>query len=480
MNSIKKNILVGTFWSVMGRFANMAIALLVNILLTRMLTPHEFGQLGVIMFFIAAAQVLTESGLSGALVRKKKASSKDFSTVFFFNLGISISIFTIIFLSSNYIANYYKDPLLADLLKVSSTILIINAFQIVQRTKLVIAFKFRTMAFYNLIAIILSSIVGLSMAYFGEGVWSLVYMQIALSFFYTLMLWIFEKPLSKFTFSISSFKELFRFGFYTTISSMLNSAFDYTYQLIFAKYFSISPVGVFYQAKKLQEVPVNVIQSTALGVIFSALSKLQGNKKNLIMTYNQVMFYLTIFTGILIASLYLYSDTIILVLYGNKWAASSYFMKILSLASFFYIQEIFIRIIFKVYNQTHKILFLELIKKAVHASSIIVGIYFMSLDILLYGFLITNIISYVTNLLVSRKLLETTNWPEIMLLLRVVVSVLILFGFNYLIHELFKLTEYTIVLIFPVFLFLYFSSLNILGIKGIFKDTKKILTLFKN
>ena len=116
MSSFKKSIISGTIWSIAGQVATLLIILISNVILARMLSPKEFGQIGIIMFFIMLANVFTEGGLSGALIRKKNATKIDYSTVFIFNLIVSIFCFLLLLLFSDFIANYYNDHLLKKLI----------------------------------------------------------------------------------------------------------------------------------------------------------------------------------------------------------------------------------------------------------------------------------------------------------------------------------------------------------------------------
>ena len=130
-------------WSVFGQVGYLGVAFITNILLVRILGPYEFGQIGIIMFFVAIGKVLTESGLSGALVRKNDATEEDFSTVFIFNLIISFVLVAVIIVMSGYVADFYKDTSLENILIVSSMVLLIDAFRIPQNAKLVKELKFK-------------------------------------------------------------------------------------------------------------------------------------------------------------------------------------------------------------------------------------------------------------------------------------------------------------------------------------------------
>jgi len=479
MSNQKKKLIKGTIWSVFGQTASLLIILATNIWLARLLSPKEFGQVGVIMFFIALATVFTESGLSGALVRKQDATKEDYSTVFVTNLIFSIFCFIIIYFSSGFIASYYEDDQIKDLLIVAGLILIINAFQITQNAKLVSDMKFKEKSIYRFIAVVISSIIGLYFAYNEFGVWALILIQLLTAGFNTILLWIFEGFFLKLYFSKNSFKELYSFGVNTTLASLLNSGFDNIYQLVLAKYFSVSETGYFYQAKKLQDIPGGVISLATQSVIFSSLSKLQDDKQAFTKVYNKITLYLLVLLGFVSTFIYFYAEVIILLLYGKEWIGAIYYMQLLTIASFFYMQENLNRVIFKVFNQTRKILYLEYVKKTIQALSIGIGIYYLSLQILIIGFVITNTLGYLINYYYSRKIIGSVGNYELLAIFKVcIISVLTVLIISYLSVKL-KLQGNMLFLISPFSLLFYLVGLYVFKVINIKNELKTFLKLYK-
>ena len=294
---LKKQLISGTVWSILGVFATMIVNLSTNIWLASMLSPKEFGQLGIVMFFIVLSNVLVEGGLSGALIRKKEPTSDDYSTVFICNLIVSFCCFLFVIFFSKYIAFFYRDSTLRSLLICSSFIIIIQAFQLSLNAKMIVKMRFKQRHFYRFVAVVLSSILAIYFAYNGAGVWSLVIQQLLNAFINTILLLLFEKRESfhKFRFSKSSFNELYGFGVNTTLSSILSTTFDNIYQLILGKYFAIIQVGFFYQAKKIQDIPGGIINMLVQSVFFSSLAKIQNDIKEFTRIYNKISRFFLVF-----------------------------------------------------------------------------------------------------------------------------------------------------------------------------------------
>lgn len=452
----------------------MLVTLITNIVLARILGPFEFGQVGIVMFFILIAKVLSESGLSGALVRKRDATETDYSTVFIFNLGISMLLAGLLFFSSQFIASFYDNSKLSVLIQVSCVIILLYAFQNIQKTILIKNLEFKKKAFYELISVIPSSIISIISAYQGLGVWSILIFYISNNIILGIILWRFEYSINKIVFDTTSFKQFYKFGINTTAASLLDTFFDNIYQLILGKYFSLNQTGLFYQGKKLQEIPVGLIKSTALGVMFSSLSKLQYDNQKFNEFYEKANKQLTILTGLICLLLIVYAETIISKLYGVKWIDSTYYLQLLSIASFFYIQEIFNRLIFKVFDQTKNIIILEVVKKIIQSSTIVLGLVSKSIEILLYGFIFTSICSYFLNYYYSIKLYDKFRWKTIFQTLSIFLLVILtILGTKYFVY-LFQLEENTLILLLPIIVCMYLCLVYFSQISNPFKDIKEI------
>jgi teichuronic acid exporter len=471
-SSFKKNIINGTLWSVGGQLASLLILLITNIWLVRLLSPNEFGQAGIVMFFIILANVLTDGGFSGALIRKNNATQNDYSTIFVFNLTVSISCFLLLLLCSGWISDFYNDLELKPLLITSGLVLIINSFQITQNVRMINDMKFKQKSLYRLIAVSIASVIGIISAYQGAGVWSLVTIQLVTASITTLLLWKSEGFFLKLHFHKESFKELYRFGVYTTLASLLDTVFNNIYQLILGKYFSISQTGIFYQAKKLDEVPSSITNMITQSVIFSSLAKLQDDKVAFSNTYNKITLYFSVTLALFSCIIYLYAEPIILLIYGKKWIEAAFYMQLLTIASFFYLQEMFNRVIFKVFNKTKQILYLELIKKCIQIISIIIGIVVLDIKILLLGFVFTHLINYIINYYFSRKILESRNNYELRVIYKIAFLALFIVLFMTKLFQITNTKGYLTLVYTPILFIIYFGLLKIMKIFDVVEELK--------
>lgn len=427
------------------------------------------------MFFLSIANTLVDGGLGGALVRKQNSSDDDYATVFTLNLVVSVILYLIVFLLSDLIAKYYNDERLADLIRVSFVVIIFNAFSLTQNSRLAASMNFRRISICRVTATILSSTVALVMASVGFGVWSLVFMQLFYALINSVLLNTFNGFYFRLRLSMKSIKELYAFGINLSLSSLLTTAFDNIYQLILGKYFSINLTGLYYQGKKLQEVPINVINSSVLqGPVFSYLARKQQDLESLSLYYLKINRVLSLVAGFLTVFVFLFSDSIVNLVYGSKWEGSGYFMKLLSLSSFFFLMEMCNRVLFKVFDKTGLVLYLDLIKKCIQSVGIVIGIYYQSIDVLLIGFVVTSFIGYLINLRVSQRLLGEKSRDYFYFIKVLFVIVFTILGMYYMREIMFDGNGLSLRQI-PIFILLYFFSC---GVAGLFKGLE-LLSLLK-
>jgi len=474
---LKAQIAKGAYWTVVGQIGYMAISLITDIILAHLLTPFEFGEMAILMFFVLIANILLDSGFGSALIRKIDATNVDFSTVFVSNMVISSFCYLLLILFSGKIASYYKDPHLKELLIVIGSILIFNALCVTQNARLVKDMEFKKKALYQFFANFLASVTSLILAYFHWGIWALVAFQLLTALYYTIIIISCERVFFSLTFSKASFKELVGFGVNTTLTNVLATGFDNIFQLILGSYFSITITGFYYEAKRLQTVPFMVLNTVVQGVMFSSLARLQKDLSQFSAAYKRFVILLAVLMSIITCCLYIYADLIIYTLYGKKWDGAVIFIQLLSIASFFYFQELVNNTIFKVFNKTRKILYLEIVKKIIQIVSVVIGILYLSINVLFIGFIISSIIGYILNYYFSRKLIVGTGNSEFLVIIKILfVSVICVVLITYLIH-LFSLSMYKSLIVLPVFILLYYVGMRLLRVADLIKELYSFIQL---
>ncbi len=430
------------------------------------------------MFFISIANMFVEGGLSGALIRKKDVTPDDYSTVFIFNLALSLILFTAISLLAGHISRFYHDDSLQLLLIAASLILLIHSFSIIQNARIIKDLKFKQKSLYRIISVFFGAIVGILLAYFDFGVWSLVCMQITIALINGILLWIREGSFFSLNFNKHSFKDLYQFGINTTIYSISRTFFENIYQMILGKYFSLTQAGLYYQSNKLLSIPGNIIDIISQNVIFAHISKLQDNKAEFIVLHNKIALFLFVLMGFISGIIYIYAEQFVLLILGIKWIESIFYMKILTIIFFIYYQEQINLIIYKTFNKTNIMLFTEVVKRILQIFSIIFSIIYLNILFLFISNIIINIISYSFNFYFSRKVLNDASLYTFKKMLTTIAVILISVCPVLYINQFINYSIYFQFITLPLFTLIYFRLLNILDVFDLRKEILDARSIF--
>lgn len=318
-SELKNKALNGMFWSLIERFGSLIILFSANIVLARLLSPDDYGLIGMIMVFITISGILVDGGLGSALIQKKIPTQEDYSTIFYVNIGVSIVCYLLLYAFSGIIADFFNQPLLVKILRYVGVIVIIDSLSTVQNNILVKTLEFRKIAIIKVSVATIASSFAIVCAFSGLGVWSLVVQYISNSLFKSLFLWISTKWHPSFVFSWSSFKSLFKFGSYLLIAGLLSELYRNLQVLIIGKLFPPKEVGYFSQAKQLENVPTSAIITIVNQVTYPVFSQIQDKKEELISSIRRCIKTLTVINFPIMALLAVIAKPLFVFLYSEKW-----------------------------------------------------------------------------------------------------------------------------------------------------------------
>ncbi len=394
--SIKRKTIKGLGWSFTDNFLSSGITFIVGIVLARILTDQEYGIIGIISIFIAVFNSIVDSGFSSALIRKKNCKSIDFNTVFYFNLALSVLLFGTLYFIAPSISIFFNLPELTALVRVMGSIIVINAFAIIQRTILVKNIDFKTQTKISLISSIISGVAGIGAALYGLGVWSLVVQQITRQLLNTLLLWVFNTWSPTFEFSWQSFRELFNFGWKLLVSGLLATIWNEIYQVVIGKFYSAATLGQYTRAKGFTDIFSSNITMVVQRVSYPALSSIQDEKERLKQAYKKIIKSTMLITFVSILGLAAIAKPMVLVLIGEKWLPSVEFLQIICFSSMLYPLHAINLNMLNVQGRSDLFLKLEIIKKIIAVGPLLLGI-FIDIKWMLWGSVFTGFISYFLN-----------------------------------------------------------------------------------
>lgn len=401
-DSLKKKTFVGVFWSSLERFSIQGINFLVTLVLARILTPKDFGLIGMLAVFIAIGQSLIDSGFSLALIRKQDRTDTDNSTVFYFNIITSFFVYYILYLIAPLVSEFFHEPHLTDLMRVLCIVVIINSFSVIQRVIYTATVNFKIQAKATTIAAVLSGIIGVFMAFKGAGVWSLVSQQLASAFFNTVLLWYYSRWRPILVFSWKSFKELYLFGFNLMIVGIVETLYQNSYQIFIGRFFSAADLGHFTQAKHIATLPSSNISSIIGRVTYPIMSSIQDDNNRLSIVYRQLARVIAFGVFPLMCGLAALAFPIIEVLIGSQWHFAAVLMVPLSFSMMFYPIHAINMNVLQIKGKSKLYLKSEMIKKVI-SIAFLVGTIPFGIIIMCYGRIVSSILTLLVNMFYTSK-----------------------------------------------------------------------------
>jgi teichuronic acid exporter len=410
--SLKHKTAKGLFWGFVEQIGLQVIHFIVGILLARLLSPSDYGMVGMLTVFIAISQAFVNSGFDSALIRKQDRTNVDDSTVFYFNIFVGVFMYLILFVCSPFIASFYDMPELEPLTKVIALPIIINSFNIVQNVHFTTDIDFKTLAKISVAASICSGIVGIALAFGGYGVWALVYSQIARSLTQCVLLWIASKWRPIAVFSMKAFREMFSFGSKLLLSGLIDTIYKNIYPLIIGKFYSAATLGYYSRANGYAQMPSTTATGLIRKVTFPVLCKVQDNDEALISAYRRILRLSTFIIFPIMMGLAALSRPLILCLITDKWEQSILLLQILCFASMWYPVHALNLNLLTVKGRSDLFLKLEVIKKILGVSVLIISVPF-GITALCIGSVVTSIIALGINTYYTGKLVNFGIWKQL-------------------------------------------------------------------
>ena len=396
MTALKQKTISGLLWSFMDSFATQGITFVVGIILARLLGPREFGLIGMITVFIAISSSFINSGFGNALIRKQNCSEKDFSTVFYFNLVMGVLFFWILFFSAPAISRFFNEPQLKHIIQVLGIVLVIDSLTIIQRTILIKRIDYKLQTKISVISSVISGTVGLTMAFNGFGVWSLVAKQICQQAMNSLLLWIWNRWRPLLVFSRRSFQQLFSFGYKLLISGLIDTLYINLYLLIIGKYFSAQELGFYTRADNFKSLPSSNLQGIIGRVSYPVLASMQDDLPRLREAYKKLIRSTMLISFVMMLCMAAVARPMILSLIGEKWEPSIIYLQMLCFVGMFFPLHSLNLNMLQVLGRSDLLLRLEIIKKILAIPVIVVGI-MLGIKEMIFGMIILTLIAYYLN-----------------------------------------------------------------------------------
>jgi len=273
MDELKSKGTKAFIWDFFGKMAKQGMGFIVTIFLARLLEPSDFGLIAMVMVIVGIADVFSDIGLGGALIQRRRVLPVHYSSVFYLNISVGVLLALILFFSAEQVAAFYENEQLIPLAKVISLTFVLNAFSSVQVTKLRKELNFALITKVSFLSSFFSGIIGISLAFYGAGVWSLVAQSLSVGFIFNIFIWYASDWKPSFLFSFKALKQLWGFGFHMFLVGVLNAVFSRLDYIVIGKLFTPTALGFYQRAKSLNMMLVQYSSGSLMTVMFPVLSK---------------------------------------------------------------------------------------------------------------------------------------------------------------------------------------------------------------
>lgn len=416
MNYKSTHLVKGVFWSGVDKFGIVLFQLILELFLARLLVPKDYGVLGIVLVFISLSVTFAEGGFSNALIHKQDRTEEDYSAVFYFNILTAVVVYLIIYFAAPFVERFYHIINLAVLLRVSCLSIIFSSAVIVHKTKLSILMDFKTQAKCSLLAVVISGLFSLLLAYKGFGVWALVIQIVSLSVLNSLFLFFAYKWLPQLHFSLSALKKLFGFGSRVLASAVLQSIYFNSYPIAIGKVLSTKTLGLYSKSNQFTLMPSSVLTTVLQRVLFPFFASHQNDsdkifRSNQLYTKLSCLLFFPIFF-----TLFAVSYPLIIVLFSAKWVGMVGLFGILCISYSLYPIILNNMMMFQVKNKTQLFLNIEIITKVVGVIILLLSIH-KGLIYIGLGIFVQQILHLLITTVIVQKLLKKGVFEQLKIII---------------------------------------------------------------
>lgn len=410
--SLKDRTVSGVGWSAADAFLGQGITFLVGLILARLLSPDEYGLIGICTIFTIVLTGVVDSGFSNALIRKNHTTDDDFNTMFITNMLVSLLLYALLFFCSPLIASFFGRPELVSLVRAMGLILIFQALSITQVTILTKRIDFKTKTKASVVAAVTSGVLGIGMAFAGCGVWSLVAQQLSNKLIYSICLWFLNKWWPKLRFSVESFHYMWGFGWKLMVSGLLNNIWNQLYQVVVGKFYSPATLGQYSRSKEYANLFSSNLTSIIQRVSYPVIAEMQNDAARMVAGYRKII-KITMFVAVVILiSMAAVSEPFIYCLIGPQWREAATYLPLICISMTLYPLHAINLNMLQVQGRSDIFLILEIVKKVIAIGPICLGI-FVNIYWMLIGSIVTGIIAFFLNSYYTGKQLGYSSWMQL-------------------------------------------------------------------
>lgn len=473
--SLKKQAISGVKWNFAQQLSVQFINFGVQVILARLLMPEMFGLIAMVIIFISIGQTLMDGGMTSSLIRTTDPDQLDYSTVFVTNIIMSCTIYGVVYFFAPYIAEFYNQAILTDIVRLFALTFIIRALVAVHVAKLTKEMNFKLQMKLQIPATIISGVVGVTMAYQGYGVWSLVWLNLVQAIIFTIQYWLFIDWRPSLVFDKERFKHHFDFGYKLTLSGLIDTIYNDAYRIVIGKFFSPAAVGFFNQAETMRLFPVNQISAVVGKVTYPLFSKVNDDAA-LKSVYRITMKLILLCVVPVMFSLILVAEESFRFVFGEKWLPAVPYFQILAIASIIRPISTYNLNILKVKGRSDLFLKVEIVKKVLGIILLLIGLNFqvigLVISLTMFSFLSLLINMHYSGTLISYSIYEQIKDTVYLYVIGIFIYVTLNIIKSY--TQSYFNYDFTIIITFGSIFILLYLSITLFYDKKLFNTLKNI------
>lgn len=374
--SLRHQTISGLMWSFLEDLGRTGLIFACGIVLARLLTPREFGLIGMTTVLIVFSRVFVDSGFSQALIRKQDCTPADFSTVFFFNLAVGTFFYGLLIITANPISRFFNEPQLSGVIRFIGAGLVLNALGQVHRIQITKDLDFKLLTRISVLSSAIGGIIGILMAYEGYGVWSLVAMTLSRSTIELVLLWVWRRWRPALIFDRAAFKELFAFGSPLLVGSIISSIYRHLSSVVIGRFFSAADLGQFTQAQNFRNLPSERLTDVIQRVSYPALSTLQNDMPRLKTAYRRLIRSFMLVTSLVMLGLAAVAEPVMMTLVGEQWRPAVGYLRLLCFVAMLYPLHAVNLNMLLVRGRSDLRLKLSIIKTCMSVPALVIGVFY--------------------------------------------------------------------------------------------------------
>ncbi len=467
-----------TIWSFVGKLSTQGTSFIIGIVLARLLTPKDFGIVGLASIFIAVSNVFVEAGFGNAIIRKQNRTENDLTTALLTNVAIALIVFLVLWFCATPIAHFFNEPLVIPLVRIAGFNLFVGSFGIVQQALLTSELQMKKQTIITLSSQIPAGIIAIFLAYNEFGVYSLALQTVIATVIMTILFWFASSWRPKGKFSLVSFKYLLSFGSKLAGANIIGVTFDKIYSVLIGKYIGKEDLGYYTRGESLNNQTFSISNGMVQKLALPILSRYQNDVNLLTRNFREIMKLLVLINAFIAAFMVFEAENIVVFLWTEKWLNTSTIFQILVLANIWVPIGSLSLILLQVVNRSDIVLALEFPKKAIYVLIIFVGFQYGVLG-LATSVVVINFIAACINMYSTRKFL---NYSYFYQFIDIFKYILVAFSLAFIISLVMRYIEtplISIVLMFIIFSLAYFGILYIIKDDVTIKYINKVIVKLK-